>query len=66
MERTSEKITTKQPPQTEEMETSAEVDSPLDRLRHDEYTIAIICPMGVKLAPVIAMLDQKHQDLPTS
>ncbi|KAH6714696.1 pfs domain-containing protein [Leptodontidium sp. MPI-SDFR-AT-0119] len=37
------------------METSAEVDSPLVRLRHDEYTIAIICPMGVKLAPTYTL-----------
>lgn len=30
------------------------------------YTVAIICPMAVELAPVEAMLDVLHPDLPTS
>ncbi|KAK6538431.1 hypothetical protein TWF694_010016 [Orbilia ellipsospora] len=30
----------------------------------DSYTVAIICPMGVELAPVVAMLDNPHRDLP--
>src|SRR5438045_2028821 len=32
--------------------------------RHD-YTVACICPMGVELAPVKALLDQTHPSLPT-
>jgi len=36
------------------------------RLSHDDYTVAIICPMGVELAPVIALLDEKHKNLETS
>ena len=36
------------------------------RLTHDDYTVAYICPMGVELAPVEAMLDEIHQSLPTS
>jgi nucleoside phosphorylase len=39
---------------------------PLRRLTHDDYTVAFICPMGVELAPVKAMLDKRHQSLPTS
>jgi nucleoside phosphorylase len=35
-------------------------------LTHDDYTVACICPMGVELAPVVAMLDERHQSLPTS
>jgi nucleoside phosphorylase len=34
-------------------------------LSHRDYTVACICPMGVELAPVIAMLDQPHPSLPT-
>jgi len=30
-----------------------------------DYTVACICPMGVELAPVKAMLDQPHPSLPT-
>ena len=42
------------------------MDRPLRRLTHDDYTIACICPMGVELAPLEAMLDEMHQSLPTS
>jgi nucleoside phosphorylase len=42
------------------------MDHSLRRLTHDEYTVACICPMGVELAPVQAMLDEIHQSLPTS
>jgi nucleoside phosphorylase len=35
-------------------------------LTHDDYTVACICPMGVELAPVEAMLDEMHPSLPTS
>ena len=35
-------------------------------LSHKDYTIACICPMGVELAPVGAMLDEEHPPLPTS
>jgi nucleoside phosphorylase len=34
-------------------------------LSHRDYTVACICPMGVELAPVKAMLDQLHPSLPT-
>jgi len=40
------------------------MDRPL--LTHDDYTVACICPMGVELAPIEAMLDEEHQSLPTS
>ena len=39
---------------------------PPRRLTHDDYTVACICPMGVELAPVEAMLDEMHQSLPAS
>src|SRR5580700_3629831 len=35
-------------------------------LTYDDYTVACICPMGVELAPVEAMLDEMHQSLPSS
>ncbi|KAK5065013.1 hypothetical protein LTR84_000848 [Exophiala bonariae] len=35
-------------------------------LSHHMYTVAIICPMAVELAPVEAMLDVLHPNLPTS
>jgi nucleoside phosphorylase len=38
----------------------------LPRLTRDDYTVACICPMGVELAPVEAMLDEIHQSLPSS
>lgn len=34
-------------------------------LSHRDYTVACICPMGLELAPVKAMLDQPHPSLPT-
>ncbi|KAF2223460.1 pfs domain-containing protein [Elsinoe ampelina] len=34
--------------------------APLD---YGDYTVAIICPMGVELAPVLAMLDERHASL---
>ena len=36
------------------------------RCRHADYTVACLCPMGVELAPVEAMLDEIHDPLPTS
>ena len=42
------------------------MDHPLFRLTHDDYTVACICPMGVELAPVEAILDEMHQSLPAS
>jgi nucleoside phosphorylase len=42
------------------------MDRPLLRLAHDDYTVAYICPIGVELAPVEAMLDKMYQSLPTS
>jgi nucleoside phosphorylase len=41
------------------------MDHPLRRLTHGDYTVACICPMGVELAPVEAMLDEIHENLPT-
>jgi nucleoside phosphorylase len=35
-------------------------------LSHKDYTVACICPMGVELAPVEAMLNEEHPPLPTS
>lgn len=34
-------------------------------LSHRDYTVACICPMGVELAPVQAILDQRHPSLLT-
>ncbi len=34
-------------------------------LSHRDYTVACICPMGMELAPVQAMLDDVHSGLPT-
>jgi len=34
-------------------------------LSHRDYTVACICPMGVELAPVEAMLEEIHPLLPT-
>lgn len=34
-------------------------------LSHRDYTVAYICPMGVELAPVKALLDQTYPSLPT-
>jgi nucleoside phosphorylase len=42
------------------------MDHPLRRLTHNDYTVACICPTGIELAPVEAMLDEMHQTLPTN
>jgi hypothetical protein len=34
-------------------------------LTQRDYTVDCICPLGVKLAPVKAMLDHIHPSLPT-
>ena len=41
------------------------MDSLTRRFTHDDYRVACICPMGVEQAPVEAMLDELHPDLPT-
>ncbi|KAK6527688.1 hypothetical protein TWF694_004669 [Orbilia ellipsospora] len=41
------------------------MDTSLTDLTHDDYTVACICPMGIELAPVRAMLDIVHPALPT-
>ncbi|KAA8652753.1 uncharacterized protein ATNIH1004_001658 [Aspergillus tanneri] len=33
---------------------------------YDSYAIAIICPMGVEMAPVLATLDKEHSTLPSA
>ncbi|KAH8197326.1 hypothetical protein TruAng_008492 [Truncatella angustata] len=33
---------------------------------HDDYTIAIICPMGDEMSPVLALLHETHENLSTS
>jgi nucleoside phosphorylase len=38
----------------------------LRRLTHSDYIVAYICPMGVELVPVEAILDEIHQNLHTS
>ncbi|KAF3022400.1 hypothetical protein E8E14_003859 [Neopestalotiopsis sp. 37M] len=38
---------------------------PPSRLRHGDYTVAIICPMGDELSPVLALLDEVHENLGT-
>ncbi|KAH8678369.1 ankyrin repeat protein [Xylariales sp. PMI_506] len=48
------------------MESNAQMDATPIQHQPDDYSIAIICPMGVELAPVIAMLDETHQHVPTS
>jgi nucleoside phosphorylase len=42
------------------------MDQPVHSLTHDSYTVACICPMGVELAAVEAMLDEIHPDLPST
>ena len=42
------------------------MDTPLQRLTHDDYTVASICPMGVELAAMEGMLDEIHESLPSS
>lgn len=39
------------------------MDQPLHGLAHDSYTVACICPMGVELAALEAMLDEIHPSL---
>jgi len=42
------------------------MDHSLHHLTHDNYTVACICAPGIELAPVQAMLDERHPSLPTS
>jgi hypothetical protein len=42
------------------------MEHPRRHLNDGDYTVACICPMGAELAPVIAMLDELHERLPTS
>jgi hypothetical protein len=42
------------------------MDPPSYPFVHDTYTIACICPMGVGLAAVKAMLDDVHPNLPSA
>jgi nucleoside phosphorylase len=42
------------------------MDPSLLHLTRDDYTVACICPMGVELAAVEAMLDEIHPILPSS
>jgi nucleoside phosphorylase len=42
------------------------MDKLVHSLTHESYTIAFICPMGVELAAVTAMLDKCHPDLPST
>jgi hypothetical protein len=42
------------------------MEHPHHHLNDGDYTVACICPMGAELAPVIAMLDELHERLPTS
>ncbi|ETS79964.1 hypothetical protein PFICI_07493 [Pestalotiopsis fici W106-1] len=39
---------------------------PPDCLHHEDYTVAILCPMGDELSPVLALLDEVHDNLSTS
>lgn len=38
----------------------------MDRFSREDYGVAIICPMGIELAPVEALLDDIHDTLPSS
>ncbi|KAK8859456.1 pfs domain-containing protein [Apiospora arundinis] len=49
--------------QDQPVQTSA---APPRSLDHDNYTVAIICPMGDELSPVLALLDEKYESLSTS
>jgi nucleoside phosphorylase len=42
------------------------MDQPIHSLTHDSYTVACICPIGVELAAVEAILDDIHQSLPSA
>lgn len=44
---------------------SAPVSQKRPRLSTADYTIACVCPMGVELAPLRALLDTIHDDLPS-
>ena len=39
--------------------------TPQQALTRADYTVACICPMGVELAPVEAILEEIHEPLPT-
>ncbi|KAI1856210.1 hypothetical protein JX265_011722 [Neoarthrinium moseri] len=39
---------------------------PRRRLQHDNYTVAILCPMAVELTPVIDLFDEHHENLSLS
>jgi nucleoside phosphorylase len=41
------------------------MDPSTRRLSRDDYTVAIICPMGVELAAMEGMLDEMDESLPT-
>ncbi|KAJ5716986.1 purine and uridine phosphorylase [Penicillium malachiteum] len=34
------------------------------KLRHQDYTVAWICALPLKMAAAVAMLDERHRDLP--
>ncbi|KAL2202461.1 hypothetical protein CC79DRAFT_1313228 [Sarocladium strictum] len=36
------------------------------RLRHEHYTVAWICPLYFEMASAIAMLEEEHEELPTT
>lgn len=38
----------------------------VDALTHKDYTVACICPVGMELAPVEAMVDEEHPTPPMS
>jgi nucleoside phosphorylase len=40
------------------------MDLPVRGLTRDSYTVACICPRGIELAAVVAMLDETHPSLP--
>lgn len=42
------------------------MDQPGHGLTNESYTVACICPMGVEMAAVAAMLDETHPDLPST
>jgi nucleoside phosphorylase len=42
------------------------MDQPGHGLTNESYTVACICPMGIEMAAVAAMLDETHPDLPST
>lgn len=40
------------------------MEQPRNPLKHDDYTVACICPMGIELAAVKGMVDDPHPNLP--